>query len=255
MRRLVIVLIVLAGLLVAADFGAAALAESAVARQMRSQLGLVDDPSVRINGFPFLTQALSGRYSSVDVQAKRIPYGELKELEIDARLHDVGAPLPMLLGSGPKTVTVASADGTVIIDATDLQRLVPQAKKVRIETVDADVLRRAVQKGADASVADVNPARAARLVGTVDYFGASAEIAVIATLQLDKGKAAIVPLDIRLSDGTGLPLPGAAQRQILNLFRIPLNTGALPFHVAANTFQAKDGTLQISGTATDLTLD
>jgi len=71
MKRMVIALLVLVGLLVAADFGAAASAESAVSRQMREQLGLVDDPSVRINGFPFLTQAAAGRYRSVDVSALR----------------------------------------------------------------------------------------------------------------------------------------------------------------------------------------
>ena len=86
MRRLIIILLVLVGLVVVADFGAAALAESAFSRQMRSQLGLVDDPSVRFNGFPFLTQAISGTYSSIDVDATRIPYGSFKELEINAQL-------------------------------------------------------------------------------------------------------------------------------------------------------------------------
>jgi LmeA-like phospholipid-binding len=255
MRRLVIILLVLAAVLVAADFGAAALAESAVSRQMRAQLGLVDDPSVRINGFPFLTQAVSGRYSSIDVDATRIPFGELKELEITAQLHDVNAPLAMLLGSGPKTITVGSADGTVKIDAADLERLVPEAKKVRIETVTATTLQQAVKNGADSSVADLGPDHVARLVGTVDFRGASAEVAVLATLQLNKGKADIVPVDVRLSDGTGLPLPGAVQRRLLDLFRIPLLTGSLPFDVAADTFEAQDGTLQISGTAKNLTLD
>ncbi len=255
MRRLVITLLVLAALLVAADFGAAALAESAVSRQMRAQLGLVDDPSVRINGFPFLSQAVSGRYPSIDVDATRIPFGEMQELEITAQLHDVSAPLPMLLGSGPKTITVASADGTVKIDAADLQRLVPQAKKVRIETVDDKALQQAVKNGADSSVGDLDADRVARLVGTVDFFGEPAEVAVLATLELNKGKADIVPVDARLSDGTGLPLSGAAQKQILGLFRIPLSTGPLPFNVAATSFKAKDGTLQISGRATGLTLD
>ena len=108
MRRLIIIVLVLVGVLVAADFGAAALAESAVSRQMRGELGLVDDPSVRINGFPFLTQAIAGTYPSVDVDATRIPYGSFKELEINARLHDVSAPLSMLLGSGQKSITAAS---------------------------------------------------------------------------------------------------------------------------------------------------
>lgn len=255
MRRLIIILLVLVGLAVAADFGSAALAESAVSRQMRGQLGLVDDPSVRINGFPFLTQAITGRYPSIDVDATRIPYGSFKELEITAQLHDVTAPLGMLLGSGQKTIEVASADGTVKIDAADLERLVPEASKVRIESVDKTTLQQAVKNGADASVGKLDPDHAARLVGTVSFFGKTAEIAEIATLELSKGKADIVPVDVRLSDGTGLPVPGSVQKQILNLFRIPLYDGDLPFSVAADTFRAQDGTLQISGTAENLTLD
>jgi DUF2993 family protein len=255
MRRLIIILLVVAGLVVAADFSAAALAESAFSRQMRSELGLVDDPSVRINGFPFLTQAISGTYSSIDVDATRIPYGSFKELEINAQLHDVSAPLPMMLGSGPKSVTVARAEGIVKINAADLQRLVPAAKKVRIESVDKTALEQLVKDGADASVARMSPTRTVRLVGTVNFFGRSAEIAVLATLQLEKGEAAIVPVDARLSDGRGLPVPGSVQRQILDLFRVPLVTGDLPLDVTADTFEAKDGTLQISGTARNLTLD
>jgi hypothetical protein len=255
MRRLIIILLVLVGLLVAADFGAAALAESAVSRQMRGELGLVDDPSVRINGFPFLTQAISGTYPSIDVDATRIPYGSFKELEINARLNDVSAPLSMLLGSGQKTITAASAEGIVKIDAADLQRLIPQAKKIRIESVDKTALQEAVKNGADSSVATLSPERTARLVGTVDFFGQSAEVAVLATLQLDNGKPSIVPVDARLSDGKRLPVPGSVQRQILDLFRVPLITGDLPLDVTADTFQAKDGTLQISGRARNLTLD
>ncbi|HEY0811809.1 MAG TPA: DUF2993 domain-containing protein [Pseudonocardia sp.] len=255
MRRLIIVLLVLAAVLVAADFGAAALAESAVSRQMRTQLGLVDDPSVRVNGFPFLTQAISGRYPSVDVDAKRIPYGSFKELEITAQLHDVTAPLAMLLGSGKKTIEAAGAEGTVVIDAADLQRLVPQATKVRIETVDKTALQQAVENGADPSVGNLDPDHVARLVGTVSFFGASAEVAEIATLELSKGKATIVPVDVRLSDGRSLPVPSSVRREILNLFRIPLYDGGLPFNAAATTFRAQDNTLQISGTATNLTLD
>lgn len=255
MRRLIIVLLVLVGLAVAADFGSAALAESAVSRQMRGQLGLVDDPSVRINGFPFLTQAVSGTYSSIDVDATRIPYGTFKELEINAQLRDVSAPLSMLLGPGPKSITAATAEGVVKINAADLQRLIPEAKKVRIESVDENTLEQAVKKGADPSIATMDPERTARLVGTVDFFGQSAEVAVLATLRLNKGRADIVPVDARLSDGTGLPVPGSVLKQILDLFRVPLITGDLPLDVTADTFQAKDGTLQISGRARNLTLD
>ena len=99
MRRLVIALLVLIGILVVADFGAAALAESAVSRQMRSQLSLADDPSVRINGFPFLTQAVSGQYSSVDVAAQRISVGQLQELGVRTQLRNVSGETPISLAT------------------------------------------------------------------------------------------------------------------------------------------------------------
>lgn len=254
MRRLVIALLVLVGLLVAADFGSAALAESAVSRQMRQQIGLTDDPSVRINGFPFLTQALSGRYSSIDVDAQRITVGQFREVELTAHLSDVTAPLSMLLGSGPKNVQVAQAEGTVRVSANDLERLVPGVTKVRIESVDQKALTQLVQDGGDAALADIDPDKAARIVGTVSLLGRPIEIAVVAVLDLNGGKARIAPRDVRLSDGTPLPLPQVAQKAILAQFTQPLDTGSLPLKVKPTSFQAQDGDLVISGTASGLSL-
>jgi hypothetical protein len=254
MRRLVIALLVLVGLLVAADFGAAALAESAVSREMRQQIGLADDPSVRINGFPFLTQALSGRYSSIDVDAQRLTVGQFKQVELTAHLDDVTAPLSMLLGSGPKSVQVARAEGAVRVGPNDLERLVPDVSKVRIETVDTKALQQVVKDGGDAALARIDPDKAARIVGTVDLLGKPVEVAVIASLQLSGGKATIAPQDIRLSDGTELPLPAATQRAILTRFTQPLDAGTLPLAVTPTSFQAENGNLVISGTASGLDL-
>lgn len=255
MRRLVIGLLVLAGLAVAADFGAAALTESALSRQVRGQLRLVDDPSVRINGFPFVTQAVSGDYPSVDIDAKRVAAGPFQQLEVSAHLHDVRAPLSTLIGSDAPTVHVTAADGMVQVDAADLQRLFPELTKARIEAVDAAALRAVVANGGDPGVAALDPAKVARLIGTIDVFGHPVEIAVLLTLRLDGDSAVVAPQDVRLSDGTGLPLPGAVQRALLQQFDRPLDTGGLPFAVKPTSFGVVDGTLAISGTASNLTLD
>jgi LmeA-like phospholipid-binding len=254
MRRLVIALLVLVGLLVAADFGAAALAESAVSREMRQQIGLADDPSVRINGFPFLTQALSGQYSSIDVDAQRLTVGQFQQVELTAHLEGVTAPLSMLLGSGPKSVQVARAEGTVQVGPNDLERLVPVVSKVRIETVDTKVLQQVVEDGGEAAIAQIDPDKAARIVGTVDLLGSPVEIAVIAVLELSGGKATIAPRDVRLSDGTELPIPAAAQRAVLSQFTQPLDAGTLPLAVTPTSFKAENGNLVISGTASGLDL-
>lgn len=254
MRRLVIGVLVLAGLLVAADFGAAALAESAVSRQMRAELGLADDPSVRINGFPFLTQAVSGEYPSIDVDAQHLAVGPFQQVEVNAQLHDVTAPLSMLLSSGAKTVHVAGAQGRVQIGATDIQRLVPGLTKARIEPVDAAALRRLVEQGADADVANLDPERAARLVGTTDVPGKPVELAVLVTLNLKGSVASLGARDVRLSDGTELPLPAAARRSLLALFDRPLDTGSLPLKATPTTFTVENGMLTIGGTTGALTL-
>jgi hypothetical protein len=254
MRRLVIALLVLVGLFVAVDYGAAALAESAVSRQMREQIGLVDDPSVRINGFPFLTQALFGEYSSVDVDATRIRVGELQELTVHAQLREVTAPLPMLLGSGPKSLTVKEVEGVVQIPASDVERLVPGIEKLRIENVDDYALEQAVDEGGDKSLRTIDPENAVRLAGTATLLGQESEVSVIAMLELVDGQAQIVPRDIRLGGSDAEPLPPAVQRTLEQRFTLRIDPGSLPLAATPTKLRAVGGAIEISGFADDLTL-
>jgi len=131
---------------------------------------------------------------------------------------------------------------------------VPQLKKARIESVDEKALQHVVEDGADPTLADLDPDQVARIVGTVDVLGQPVEIATLVTLELDRGKASIAPRDVRLVDGTALPLPAAAQRALLERFKQPLDTGALPLQVTPKTFEVVDGTLAIGGTAANLTI-
>ena len=254
MKRLVIALLVLAGLLVAADFGAAAVTESVVSRQMRSQLGLVDDPSVRINGFPFLTQAVAGEYGSVDINADRISVGQMREVGVRAQLRNVSAPpLATLIGSGLTTLQAKAAEGTVRIPANDVQRLLPGVVKLRIESLDDGAIEQAIDDGADVTLGDINPNLAVRLVGTSPLLGTQAEVSVIAALELADGQIRIVPRDIRL--GGGAPaLPAAIQQQLRQLFTLRIDPGSLPLDVTPTKLRAVDDGLEISGRARDLTL-
>ncbi|HYH29480.1 MAG TPA: DUF2993 domain-containing protein [Pseudonocardia sp.] len=254
MRRLVIALLVLVGLFVAVDFGAAALAESAVSRQMREQIGLVDDPAVRINGFPFLTQALSGEYSSVDVDAERISVGELEELSVHAHLRDVTAPLPMLLGSGPKRLHVEEVQGTVRIPASDVERLVPGIEDLRIENVSFYTIDQAVDDGADKSLRQIDPENSVRLVGTATMLGQETEVAVIASLELVDGQAQIVPRDIRIGGSDAPPLPAGLQHTLEQRFTVRIDPGSLPFAATPTRLRVVAGALEITGFAEDLTL-
>jgi hypothetical protein len=246
-RRVLASLIVLVALLVAADYAAAALTESAVSREMRSELNLADDPSVRINNFPFLAQAIAGRYRSIDVTAEHVAVGPLRDVQLRTQLRDVTAPLSQLLG-GSRTVAVREAEGTVRIGAPDIERLLPgQVDKFYIDGIDADGLEQAVDDGADSALLQIDPATAARLGGTVDVLGTKQQVNVIAELELAAGQAQIVPRDVRLGDTDADPLPVAVQRTLSTLFTIRLDPGGLPLQVTPTKLRATNGGLEISG--------
>ena len=251
-KRSVAALIVLVAAAIGIDYGAAAITESVVARQMRTQLGLADDPSVRINNFPFLTQAIAGNYRSVDVIADHVTVGPLRDLQVRSQLRDVAAPLSQMLGDGPRTVPVREVEGTARIGAPDVERLITTSSgipvdKVYVDRIDADGLEKAVEDGADPALLKLEPANAVRLGGTVDVLGKEQQVAIIAELQLADGRAQITPRDVRLGDADADPLPLALQRTLSRLFTLTLDPGSLPLQVTPTTLRATSGGLEISG--------
>jgi len=243
-RRTLTLLIVLVALAVGVDYAAAAVTESAVSREMREQTGLADDPSVRINNFPFLAQAIAGRYKSVDVTAEHMTVGPLRDVQLRTQLRDVRAPLSQLL-AGPRTLTVREAEGTVRIGAPDVERLLPGVNKLYIDGIDADGLERAVDDGADPALLQIDPATATRLGGTVDVLGEKQPVSVIAVLQIADGQAQIVPRDVRLGDEE--QPPPAVQQRLSRLFTLRLDPGTLPLQVTPTRLRATSNGLEISG--------
>jgi hypothetical protein len=88
LRTTIIVLIVLVGLLVGADFAARAYAENRVASQIQHQ-GFPRRPSVTIDGFPFLTQLVSRHFGEVQISSADFPEGPLLIQSLKATLNGV----------------------------------------------------------------------------------------------------------------------------------------------------------------------
>jgi hypothetical protein len=246
-RRTVAVLLVLVALAVGVDYGAAALAESAASRHMREQLNLADDPSVRFNNFPFLAQVVAGTYRSVDVTAEHISVGPLRDVQLRTQLRGVQVPLSELLGGGPRTVTVREAEGTVRIGPPDVERLLTGVDKLWIDGIDATGLEEAVEDGADPALAQIDPATAARMGGTVEVLGEEQPVSAIAVLELTDGQVQIVPRDVQVGDTASADLPAAAQRTLSRLFTIRLDPGDLPLDVTPTKALVSSGGLEISG--------
>lgn len=122
-RNLLIVIVVLGGLLTAADRLAAAYAQSQAADRIRSSDGMAATPSVSIKGFPFLTQVAAHRLTEVTVTATAISgsstTGGLPISRFTADLHDV-----RLNGDFSRAVA-STATGTALITYADLGKQAP----------------------------------------------------------------------------------------------------------------------------------
>jgi hypothetical protein len=274
-RRLVITLAVLVGLLVVADFGAAAIFEYQVSKRARDQFGLTDDPSVKVGGFSFLAQAFSGEYGHVTIDAKGVPVEDtLRDLEVHIELRDVRAPLGDLVSGSLKEVNVREVEGQVRVKASDVNRAIATNKNnlirsitnVTIEPVsEADVLtdpddrtdaeQGAAERAAEAEIEDTTAG--ARVCATVDLAGEETELCTFGIISLVEGaKMTFAPNRFELSNdvlGVGQLSPefDAAIKQALNF---TLDPGELPFTVTPTAVTVETGVLSVKGTATDVVL-
>jgi LmeA-like phospholipid-binding len=114
LRIVIIVLVVLIGLLVGADFAARAFAENKAASEIQQQ-GFPKKPNVDIEGFPFLTQVASKDFKDIQISASNVTEGPLDIASIDATLKNVhingafsGGTIDSLNGTATITFTALS---------------------------------------------------------------------------------------------------------------------------------------------------
>lgn len=267
-RRLVIALVVLLGLAVVADFVTAAIFEHEVSKRARDKFGLADDPSVRVHGFSFLLQAFSGEYDHVTVEATGVPVRDtLRDVEVNAELYDVRAPLGELISGSSKGVQVGKVDGKVRIKASDVNRAISAQENEAVRTftrltIDPVSIKTATTEPPDGADQSTNEppdpegtTAGLRMCGTADISDQSTDICVFGVISLAGGKITFAPkrLDIRNALTSG-KLPAALQAQVLRPFAITLDPGDLPFAVTPTAVKVDRGMLSVSGTARNVLL-
>lgn len=273
-RRLVITFVVLLGLLVVADFGAAAVFEYQVSKRAREQFNLSDDPSVKVGGFSFLAQAVSGEYGHVMIDAKGVPVEDtLRDLEVHIELRDVQAPLGELVSGSLKEVKVREVEGQVKVKASDVNRAVAQNESAAIRSItnltidpvsEQDVAtnpddrtaaeQEAAERAAEQEIEDTTAG--ARICATVDVGGEETELCAFGIISLVDAKMTFTPgrLELRnsvLGSGELPPVLDAAAKQALTF---TLDPGELPFTVTPTAVTVDSGVLSVKGTASDVVL-
>ncbi len=256
-RRLLIVVIVVAAVLVAADFGLAAAAEYQVSKQMRGELNLTSDPSVDIEGFPFITQAIGGDYRDISVSANGVAVNStLRDLEVDADLKNVRISLSDVLSGDFSALTIDEVDGQVQIKASDLGRLLgipdltiyPESLDF-IEGYGVDEKQQQIQQVTGNTN---NTTAGIGLSGTVDIAGAQTTVSVFGLISLEGSDIVVKPTKLELSNSsiTGL-IPDAIEKPILSQFTHTFSPSdlPLPFSVTPVGVEVQPGTVIVQGEA------
>ena len=229
MRRLLVVLIVLAGLLVLADRLVVGVADRAVARQIRSSLQLQQNPDVKIHGFPFLWQAVRGQYDDVEVTIPSVNAEQLHNLRVHVQLHGLHAPLTDVINRDLQSVPVNAISGTVAVNYTDL------ASASGISGL------RVVPAG-DGTVT---------VSGTISLLGQQRPVSAHAQVAVS-GRNLVVTADHATVGGITLPqsaLDVAAQQ-----LTFTVSTRSLPLGLRITTVQAGSDSLTVAAQARDTTL-
>lgn len=272
MRKLVITVLVFVGLGVAADYGAAAAAEYQLAKQMRAELGLAADPSVRINGFPFLTQALLGHYSAIDMRAAGLSVGPLHDVALEATMREVDAPLSEVSSGDLSSVRAEEVDGRVRIKDKDLGRAIG-IEDLRLQRASDEEIEKLLpagtlpgtDSGSDAgsdsgsgSGADArsDDRAAVRMVATTDLAGERTEIIAIGLIELIGDQLQISIMDVRLArDDVGeVNLPQPIRQMMIQALSTDVKPGGLPFTVTPTSVWVEPGSLVIEGTVHNVSM-
>jgi hypothetical protein len=217
-RRLVVVLLVLVALLVAADRVALHVAQKAVAEQAQLSADLTVTPTVRVRGFPFLTQALRGRYGHIDVTASDLDRGGVRVSSLEATLRDARIPWREALDGTVRTIPVGNLEATAMVTYADLAH---RSRVVGVTiTPEGDALR---------------------VTGRVTVLGQTVRVSSLSTVSLRGGRIAVTAKSLRVLGQSSPALVNALARTLDLL--VPV--GALPYDLKLTSLRVTSGGLQL----------
>ncbi|GLZ31445.1 hypothetical protein Lesp02_36330 [Lentzea sp. NBRC 105346] len=252
-KILIITLIVLGVLLVGADFALAAAGEYQIAQKMREKLQLKEDPSVRINGFPFILQAVRGDYRHIRIQATGVPVKDekndidIRDLDIEANLLHTRIPLSDLLAGRTGNAVIDQVDGSVKVKALDLNRFINGRTPFDKLSIEPDT-RPAVTTTAGEKPSSTAPVK---LSGTAALAGKQVVVTAFGVVAVVDGQLQVSVEDVQLDDMSLAQLIPAL-RDAMNIKVAP---GALPFGVTPTAVQVESGAFTLHGTVENVPLD
>ena len=227
MKAPLVVALLLLGLLVVGDRVAVGFAEDKVATEIAAKGGLQGTPEVDITGFPFLTQAIGGRYDDVRISLTAAELGQPEGTRADIALHGVRVPLSAVLSGSVSEVPVDRIDGTATLSYALLS----------------------AQLEGDTTV--TREGSGLRITRTVELLGQTVPLTAAGTVTLD-GNDLVV--DVQQVAGAGVEVPEWLLSRATGLLDLRYTVPALPFGLKLTSVTPADDGVELGLEAADTVL-
>jgi hypothetical protein len=219
-RRLLIAGGVALGALLLADRITAVLAAKAVSSQLRSSGDLREQPDVSIRGFPFLTQAVSGRYDRVDLTAHDIRRRALTLSRLDVVVRGARVPLRSVLGGKVSSVPVESITASGTIPFPDLAQ-------------DTGLPEASIEPAEDG----------VRVTARLAVLGQDLVVTADCSVELVRGGLRLSPKSVSAQR----EVDQAVADSVRDRFRLEISIGTLPYGVRLTGIEIRDDGLVLKG--------
>jgi hypothetical protein len=227
MRALLVVALLLVGLVLVVDRVAVGFAEDRVAEQVVEKGGLAGTAEVDIDGFPFLTQAVAGRYDEVRISLTAEQLGQPEGTRADVVLRGVEVPLSSVLAGSVQEVPVERIDGTATLSYALLSAQLGSGTELERE---GDGLR---------------------ITRTVEVLGQQVRLTATGQVALE-GNDLVV--DVEKASGAGIDVPRFLLDRATDLLDLRYPVPALPFGLELTGVRPEADGVDIRVEATDTVL-
>jgi DUF2993 family protein len=224
---LLVLLVLVLGVLVVVDRVGVRVAEGRVADQIATRGDLTSTPEVDINGFPFLTQALSGTYQDIRVHLTAEELSQPAGTRADVSLRGVHVPLSDVLSGSVQQIPVDRVDGTATLSYALL----------------------AQQLGGNTTLSAEGDG--IRLTKSVKVLGIAFDVTATGTVTLS-GRDIVV--DVQNASAGDVDVPDAVVRQVTDLLDFSYPVPELPFGLQLTSVRPAAEGLDVAVEATDTVL-
>jgi hypothetical protein len=227
---LLVILLILVILLVVADRAAASIAEDRLKSQLTTTLaengGTVQ--SVQLEGVPFLTQVIGGKYDGLDARIVDVPLSGLQLSSLTVNASDISWPLGDVLNQKLSTAVANRVSATAVLPLSRIAApLAPRGVKLTAE-------------GANIRISA--PAEIAGLGGVVSG---------LATIGVTNGQLTINLSKLAIS---GVPLPSSAATAVSGQLARFIKSPQLPYGLRLSSVRLVGANLVILAGGTQVHL-